>query len=129
MRCVDFARVTDRAAIDAAHAQMRAGAPFLTGGTPDTSELDICSNWPVPPTSRAHQPASPRGLPKVLVVSTTHDPATPYQQGVDLAKDLGAALLTFEGTQHTAFLSGSACVDKAVGDYLRAGTAVDARCA
>ncbi|WP_329071983.1 alpha/beta hydrolase [Amycolatopsis sp. NBC_01480] len=129
VRCVDFARVTDRAAIDSAHAQMVAGAPFLAGGTPDTSELDICSSWPVPPTSRAHQPAPPRGLPKVLVVSTTHDPATPYQQGVDLAKDLGAALLTFEGTQHTAFLSGSACVDKAVGDYLRAGTAVDARCA
>ncbi|WP_328606669.1 alpha/beta hydrolase [Amycolatopsis sp. NBC_00345] len=129
VRCVDFARVADRAAIDAAHRQMLAGAPFLAGGTPDTSELDICSNWPVPPTSRAHQPAPPRGLPKVLVVSTTHDPATPYQQGVDLAKDLGAALLTFEGTQHTAFLSGSACVDKAVGDYLRTGTAADARCA
>ncbi|SEP54480.1 alpha/beta hydrolase [Amycolatopsis saalfeldensis] len=128
VRCVDFARVTDRAAIDAAHRQMLAGAPFLAGGTPDTSELDICSNWPVPPTSRAHRPAAPRGLPKVLVVSTTHDPATPYQQGVDLAKDLGAALLTFEGTQHTAFLSGSACVDKAVGDYLRTGIAAGTRC-
>jgi hypothetical protein len=65
----------------------------------------------------------------VLVVSTTHDPATPYQQGVDLAKDLGAALLTFEGTQHTVFLTGRPCVDKDVGDYLRTGVATDDPCA
>ena len=43
-------------------------------------------------------------LPQVLVISTTGDPATPYQAGVDLAKDLGAVLLTVEGTRHTAYL-------------------------
>ncbi len=45
------------------------------------------------------------GLAKVLVISTTHDPATPYQPGVNLAKDLGGTLLTYEGTQHTVYLA------------------------
>lgn len=128
VRCVDHTRVTDRAEIDRAHEKMVAGAPFLAGGTPDTSELDICSTWPVPPTSAEHAPRAP-GLPKPLVVSTTHDPATPYQQGVDLAKDLGGVLLTHEGVQHTVFLQGNACVDRAGVAYLLDGTPpATARC-
>ncbi|MEV6622732.1 alpha/beta hydrolase [Amycolatopsis sp. NPDC051106] len=127
VRCVDHTRVTDRAAIDRAHGKMLAGAPFLTGGTPDTSELDICSTWPVQPTSAEHVPRV-EGLPKTLVISTTHDPATPYQQGVDLAKYLKSALLTYEGVQHTVFLGGNACVDRAGIAYLIGGIAADARC-
>lgn len=129
VRCVDFARITDRVVIDDAHQKMLKGAPYLAGGTPDTSELDICSTWPVAPTSAAHQPKV-TGLAKVLVVSTTHDPATPYQAGVNLAKDLGGALLTFEGAQHTVFLEGNTCVDKAGTDYLLDGKlpADGARC-
>ncbi|MEQ0563607.1 alpha/beta hydrolase [Amycolatopsis sp. NEAU-NG30] len=129
VRCVDHTRVTDRAAIDRAHEKMLAGAPFLDGGTPDTSELDICSTWPVPPTSAEHPPHAP-GLPKTLVVSTTHDPATPYRQGEELAKDLGGVLLTFEGVQHTVFLQGNACVDRTGIAYLTDGTlpAAGTRC-
>ena len=58
------------------------------------------------------------GLPPALVVSTTHDPATPYQAGVDLAKELGGDLLTFDGTQHTVVFQGEACVDKYAAAYL-----------
>ncbi|MGW4528547.1 alpha/beta hydrolase [Amycolatopsis sp. NPDC004378] len=127
VRCVDHTRVADRATIDRAHEKMLAGAPFLAGGTPDTSELDICSTWPVPPTSAEHAP-HPAGVPKPLVISTTHDPATPYRQGVDLAKDLGGTLLTYEGVQHTVFLQGNACVDRAGIAYLIDGTAAETRC-
>ncbi|MGK3205659.1 alpha/beta hydrolase [Amycolatopsis sp. MEPSY49] len=127
VRCVDHNRLTDRAEIDRAHEKMLAGAPFLAGGTPDTSELDICSTWPVPPTSAEHAPR-PAGLPKTLVVSTTHDPATPHQQGIDLAKDLGGVLLTHEGVQHTVFLQGNGCVDRAGIAYLIDGTAAETRC-
>ncbi|SEF36248.1 alpha/beta hydrolase fold [Amycolatopsis pretoriensis] len=127
VRCTDHTRVTDRGTIDRAHEKMLAGAPFLAGGTPDTSELDICSTWPVPPTSTEHTPR-PAGLPKPLVISTTHDPATPYQQGVDLAKDLGGTLLTYEGVQHTVFLQGNQCVDRAGVAYLIGGTAAETRC-
>lgn len=127
VRCVDHTRVTDRGTIDRAHEKMLAGAPFLAGGTPDTSELDICSTWPVPPTSTEHAPR-PAGLPKPLVISTTHDPATPYRQGVDLAEDLGGTLLTYEGVQHTVFLQGNGCVDRAGVAHLIDGTAAGTRC-
>ena len=127
VRCVDHNRLTDRAEITRAHESMLAGAPFLAGGTPDTSELDICSTWPVPPTSAEHVPRV-EALPKTLVISTTHDPATPHQQGVDLAKQLKSALLTYEGVQHTVFLDGNACVDRAGIAYLIDGTAADTRC-
>lgn len=86
---------------------MRQVAPFkvsygeFTGHAPTPA----CALWPVPPTSKPHQVSAP-GLPPPLVVSTTHDPATPYQAGVDLAKQPGAMLLTSEGTQHTVVFQG-----------------------
>ena len=52
------------------------------------------------------------------VIKRYDDPATPYQAGVNLAKALGGGLLTFEGTQHTAFLQGNKCVDGAGAKYL-----------
>jgi TAP-like protein len=71
----------------------------------------------VPATSSPH-PASSPGPGKVVVVSTTGDPATPYQGGVDLARQMGAPLITFEGTQHTVVFNGDACVDTAVVNFL-----------
>ena len=76
-----------------------------------------CAFWPVPPTSQPHLVSAP-GLPPPLVVSTTHDPATPYQAGVDLARQMGASLLTFDGTQHTVVFNGDQCVDTAVVNFL-----------
>ncbi len=129
VRCVDSTRITDRRVIDGAHERMLQGAPFLAGGTPDMSELDICSVWPVPATSEVHKPDI-EGLPSPLVISTTDDPATPYASGVNLARDLKGALLTFEGAQHTVFLDGNACVDGAGFAYLIDGElpAPDTRC-
>ncbi len=70
----------------------------------------------------AHQQPRTRsrstGLPPVLVVSTTNDPATPYQAGVDLAKQLGGTLVTFEGTQHTVVFQGNTCIDDIAARYL-----------
>ncbi|WP_232660568.1 alpha/beta hydrolase [Pseudonocardia sp. TRM90224] len=81
------------------------------------AESDVCAHWSVPNTSAPHEPQVD-GIPQVLVVSTTGDPATPYREGVTLAKQLGARLLTVEGEQHTATLSGSACVDDVATRYL-----------
>ncbi len=54
-----------------------------------------------------------------LVVGTTGDPATPYEQAVSLAELLdGATLLTFEGEGHTAYGSNT-CVDAIVEAYFR----------
>lgn len=53
-----------------------------------------------------------------LVIGTTGDPATPYQQAVSLAKILsGSTLLTFQGEGHTAYGS-EPCVNDHVENYL-----------
>lgn len=117
VRCVDSPPVTDPGQQLSAVTQYKQVAPFLDDGRPPVAQFDACTVWPVPPTSKPHTPSVP-GLGPVLVVSTTNDPATPYQAGVSLAKALGGGLLTFEGTQHTAFLQGIACVDKWGSDYL-----------
>ncbi|HEU5469514.1 MAG TPA: alpha/beta hydrolase [Actinophytocola sp.] len=117
IRCVDDPRVTDKNVVLEAQRRYKAAAPFLDDGNPPTSALDACAFWPVPNTSQPHLPQI-AGLPPVLVVSTTKDPATPYEAGVNLAKVLGGGLLTFEGTQHTAFLQSNRCVDDAGTRYL-----------
>jgi pimeloyl-ACP methyl ester carboxylesterase len=115
--CVDNPPIKDPNVARDVDAQYRKVAPFLDTGKPPSSALDNCGFWPVPPTSGPHHPQTP-GLPTAVVISTTQDPATPYQAGVNLAKDINARLLTFEGTQHTAFLQGNNCVDQAGIGYL-----------
>jgi len=117
VRCVDDPRVTDPNVALEVSRQYKAAAPFLDDGNPPVGVLDACAYWPVPNTSEPHVPSVP-GLPKVLVVSTTGDPATPYEAGVALAKGLGGGLLTYEATQHTAFLQENKCVDDAGVAYL-----------
>ncbi|OZM75348.1 alpha/beta hydrolase [Amycolatopsis antarctica] len=121
IRCVDDPRVTDKAKIREAQRRYAEVAPFLDDGRPDGDALDSCAFWPVPNTSEPHLP-SVQGVPPALVVSTTNDPATPYQAGVNLAKAMKGSLLTYEGTQHTIFLQGNPCVDDAGIAYLLDGT-------
>nr|WP_245573422.1 alpha/beta hydrolase [Amycolatopsis benzoatilytica] len=121
IRCVDDPRVTDPKQILDAQEKYVKVAPFLDDGRQASSARDACAFWPVPNTSQPHEPNVP-GLPKTLTISTTNDPATPYQAGVNLAKALNGALLTFEGTQHTVFLQGNSCVDKVGTAYLIDGT-------
>lgn len=115
--CVDEQRTTDRAVVAQTDAAADAAAPFQDDGRGVVAALDPCAFWPVPPTSQPHVPKV-TGLPPTLVVSTTGDPATPYQAGVDLAKQLGGSLLTYQGTQHTVALRGVACIDDVVNTYL-----------
>lgn len=118
IKCVDAPYPTDPAAWAEADRRMREVAPFLSyGGFTGFAPRDVCAMWPVPPTSVPHPATSP-GPGKVVVVSTTGDPATPYQAGVDLARQMGAPLITFDGTQHTVVFNGDACVDTAVVDFL-----------
>jgi pimeloyl-ACP methyl ester carboxylesterase len=84
--------------------------------------LPPCAYWPVPPESTPAPVSRLPGLPTVLVVGTTRDPATPYSQSVALASQLQGRLLTFNGDGHTAYLRGSACIDRAIDGYIVAGT-------
>ncbi len=118
IRCVDSPTPQDPAAWAAADQRTRQAAPFAAyGDFTGFAPRDVCAFWPVPATS-VPQAAAPAPAGSVVVVSTTHDPATPYQAGVDLARQLRAPLITYEGTQHTAVFDGDACVDDAVVAYL-----------
>jgi pimeloyl-ACP methyl ester carboxylesterase len=117
VRCVDGPTPTDPAVWADIDRRTRELAPFqaygqFTGFAP----RDLCAFWPVPPTSAPH-PALPAPPGSVVVVSTTHDPATPYEAGVNLARELGAPLITFDGTQHTAVFNGNECVDSTIVKY------------
>ena len=118
INCVDQPPITDRAKVVDEDRRIREVAPFMSYGPfTGNAPLDTCAFWPVPPTSTPHRVSAP-GLPPTLVVSTTHDPATPYQAGVDLAKQLGGGLLTYDGTQHTVVFEGDDCIDKYAANYL-----------
>jgi pimeloyl-ACP methyl ester carboxylesterase len=122
IRCVDAPNPTDPASWVTADQRIRQAAPFLSYGQfTGNAPRDLCALWPVPATSTPHA-APPMAPGKVVVVSTTHDPATPYQAGVNLARQLGGPLITYDGTQHTAVFNGDQCVDNAVVRYFVAGT-------
>jgi pimeloyl-ACP methyl ester carboxylesterase len=117
VRCVDYPAVTDRAVAGRDDRRFRDAAPFLddhrgTGQAP----LEQCAFWPVPPTGDPH-PVQVSGLPPVIIISTTGDPATPYESGEVLAKQLGGVLVTYRGTQHTVALTGIDCIDATVYAY------------
>lgn len=118
VNCTDKPAITDRATLVEQDKRVREAAPFLSyGDFTGLAPMPTCGFWPVPPTSTPHE-IEAAGLPPILVVSTTNDPATPYQAGVDLAEQLGGTLLTFEGTRHTVVFSGNACVDDIATRYL-----------
>jgi pimeloyl-ACP methyl ester carboxylesterase len=125
--CLDNSYPKDQAAYVELERRLREVMPFQAYG-PFNGQAgflggygrlpwNTCSFWPVASTTQPHRASAP-GLPPVLVISTTDDPATPYQDGVDLAEQLGGTLLTFEGSQHTAAFFGNRCVDDATTTYL-----------
>jgi pimeloyl-ACP methyl ester carboxylesterase len=84
-----------------------------------------CKDWPVVGDTVTETKAV--GSNPILVVSSTHDPATPYQWGVDLASTLdNGHLLTNDDWGHTAYHANGNCVAKAVDAYLLSGTLPEA---
>ncbi|WP_280218824.1 alpha/beta hydrolase [Nocardia neocaledoniensis] len=118
IRCVDGPRTHDREAVARLDVDYRRAAPFLDDGRgTGAAPKDPCAFWPVPNTLEPH-PLSIPGLARTVVVSTTGDPATPHEEGIALARQLGAVLLTYRGNQHTVAFQGNRCVDYAVTRYL-----------
>ncbi|MDT5091234.1 MAG: hypothetical protein QOH60_597 [Mycobacterium sp.] len=116
--CVDQAYPRDEQSWADADKRFREVSPFQSFGSfTGHAPRGICGLWPVAATGKPHRLSAP-GLPPILVISTTHDPATPYQDGLDVAEQLGATVLTAEGTQHTASFSGDECVDAIATRYL-----------
>ncbi|GAA4580049.1 alpha/beta hydrolase [Planotetraspora phitsanulokensis] len=106
----------EKAAVDAAKAAPHFGSFVMWGSFP-------CSFWPVKAAGAdgadSVKPLKAEGAPPILVVGTVRDPATPYEWAKGLASELSSGvLLGYDGDGHTAYRTGSACVDKAVDDYL-----------
>ena len=115
--CVDDDPVTDPTRLREINQRFRQVAPFEDDGRGPDPARYACAFWPVPPTSH-HHPLTAAGLPPLVVVAVTGDPATPYPAGDHLAQALHARLLTVRGTQHTAAFEGYPCLDTPLTDYL-----------
>jgi pimeloyl-ACP methyl ester carboxylesterase len=80
-----------------------------------------CAEWPVTDADRYAGPFD-KATPPILVVGVQHDPATPYQASVQMARQLAnARLLTLTGGGHAALLNKSDCADGYIGNYLTSG--------
>lgn len=77
-----------------------------------------CEQWPFPVAAHPESYAADASDP-ILVVGTTGDPATPYNQAVSLANKVlsNGHLVTFNGEGHTAYGQDNSCVNQAVDDY------------
>lgn len=79
-----------------------------------------CIGWPNK-TSNPQHPLQVHGAPPLLMVSSRHDPATPYAWSQTAARQSGSTLLTYDGWGHGAYFKNSDCVTKATDDYLISG--------
>lgn len=114
VNCADEESSPSVARIRQLQSQWRAKYPLF--GAPLAVGLLTCAEWPGKrdpfPTGQAD------GAPPIVVVGTTGDPATPYEQTARLADMLGVGVvLTWQGEGHTAYPE-TTCINTAVGDYL-----------
>jgi pimeloyl-ACP methyl ester carboxylesterase len=92
--------------------RMSAAAPFL-------GEYLAWGNLPCLGSPTDQGPVSAIGAPAVLVVATTHDPATPFAWAEPFAAQFDEAVIVVrEGDGHTAYREGSTCIDEAVDAFL-----------
>ncbi|MFD9355718.1 alpha/beta hydrolase [Streptomyces sp. NPDC060031] len=95
------------------------GPPIGLGPpTYDHNHAPTCAQWQAERPSRFEGSYRAAGSAPILILGTTGDPDTPYEDAVALAGTLdNGRLLTFAGEGHTAY-NRSACVSALVTDYL-----------
>lgn len=100
----------------------RLKAEFPTVGSEFGLASAMASAWPIE-SKDTRQTVTGAGAAPILVVGTTHDPATPYQWAEALADQLeSATLLTWDGWSHCAYTKqGSPCIQAAVNKFLISG--------
>jgi len=85
----------------------------------------MCGQWPVSSGTKPH-PVTAEGSGPIVVVGTTRDPATPYENSVRLRDQLAnGRLITFDGDGHTAYGRSNDCIDDAIDEYYTDGTPPD----
>ena len=117
IRCVDQ-RDAGVAATEDTRKKVAEKAPVFGGNM--GSDL-VCERWTA--SSAPNLKLTGKGAAPILVVGSTGDSATPYQQAVSMAKQLESGhLLTYDGPGHGSVIAGNACVDETITAYLEDGT-------
>lgn len=116
VNCLDHIGVTDEKWLKAEGERLAKKYP--TFGPSLGSEEDGCANWPAKPV-RYPEEIHAKGSSTIVVIGTTHDPATPYAWAESLNKQLdNSVLLTWEGFGHTAYSRSGGCIEEMVDAYL-----------
>jgi pimeloyl-ACP methyl ester carboxylesterase len=114
VECIDSPHPVGAEEYKAFAHELEALSPRFGGSI--ANELLTCAFWPAAVQS-VIGPVTAPGAPPILVVGTTGDAATPYQQAVDVASTLqNGRLLTFDGSGHSAY-GRSTCASNAETAY------------
>ena len=90
---------------------------YLGWGNLPCEAAGIVAARTTPPPAGASGPAPP-----MLVIATTHDPATPYTWVETFLAEIGSGvLLVRDGDGHTGYREGSDCIDEVVDAFLLDG--------
>ncbi|MEQ6903110.1 alpha/beta hydrolase [Nocardioides sp. YIM 152588] len=117
VNCLDDPEAIDPADVESQY-------PAFTEASPTFGEvfawgLTGCSGIPFTATDEPDLVIDGAGAAPIVVIGTTRDPATPYEEAVALAEQLeSGVLITRDGDGHTGYNKGNACVDGAVHAYL-----------
>ncbi|WP_411107604.1 alpha/beta hydrolase [Streptomyces sp. cmx-4-9] len=124
VECADRVYPTSRLLLGTLVGAHVAAAPLLGPAiglgppTYDHNHAPTCAQWPAERPSRFEGSYRAAGSAPILVLGTTGDPDTPYQDAVALAGTLeNGRLLTFAAEGHTGY-NRSACISALVNDYL-----------
>ncbi len=119
INCADTEPLTDRALAKQISEESIKLAPFADVGNGPSDALEQCSFWPVPPTSKAGARRRTRAADGPGGLLDRRPPPPPYEDGVSLAKQMKARLLSVENDSHTVVLQGSnRCADDIAEAYL-----------
>jgi pimeloyl-ACP methyl ester carboxylesterase len=123
VNCLDEPVEADPEAMEAEADELRKASP--TFGEFFAYSDVVCDLWPVESRPRT-DPLDASGAAPILVIGTTHDPATPYEGAISLAEQLESGhLLTYDGQGHTAYRRTNGCIADAVDRYLVRGELPD----
>ncbi len=116
INCDDGLTVGSPGAVPGLESEFRAAAP-RAGPYELYGDLQ-CVYWPEAP-SPPQRPVRAQGAPPILVIGTTGDPVTPYENAVEVAHQLASGvLLTNKAAGHTADAGLSGPCDPVVVPYL-----------
>lgn len=117
--CQDFdLRMPDFARYSAMYAEELRRSPIMRGSTIGHDEATACLGVTGPPANPPHRLDIARA-PRILLLSSRYDPATPYAWAVNVHRQAPAdtTLLTYEGAGHGAYRR-TECTRAAVDQYL-----------